>query len=267
MKEIYVSMSGAVASEKYLAIVANNLANVNSVGFKKDTAVFEVRPPEVDFEAMVKSADPDLGLPVPRQQVEGNRNFVRVAGSYTDFSVGPLRATNGPLDVAIEEPEAAGTAAFFAVETAEGTRYTRMGNFQRNSANELVTPSGFRVLGANGGPIRLGSMSVDISKTGAIASDGEDVGSFDVVVFDNPQFLEKTGYGLFSDPDGRAGGRAALEADGVSVRQGYLEMANVNVVEELVKMIEIQRMYTTFQKSLQTMDDASSKAIASVLNA
>ena len=120
--------------------------------------------------------------------------------------------------------------------------------------------------GNGGGTIVLDNDKVTISQEGEIAAEGNVLGAFEVVYFDRPELLEKSGYGLFSDRGGQIQGRAPGPADRVSVRQSCLEMSNVNIVEELVQMIELQRAYTTHQKAIQTMDEATSKVITSVMN-
>jgi len=267
VKELYVAASAAVAREKHLAIVANNLANVNSIGFKRDAAVFQVRPPEMDVATLEATTDEGLRLPHPTQQIEGDRNYVRMAANYTDHSNGALRLTGSPLDVGLDTIGSGPGAPFFAIETPQGTAYTRMGNFHLNLDKELVTVDGQRVLSPAGGAIKLEDANVSIDEAGGILdSEGKNIGAIQIQVFQKPELLGKTGHGLFADTTGQAGGAAPEAADGVRVRQGYLEGANVNIVEELVRMIEIQRAFSTYQKSIQTMDDASSQVIRSAMN-
>ena len=270
MKEMYVALSGAVSREKQLALVANNLANVNSVGFKKDDMVFQVRPPGVDFVLLEKSASPELNLPTPRQRIEGDRNYVRATGSVTNFSTGELRPTERSLDMALVTKGPDRATPFFVVQTPAGERLTRAGDFALNESQEMATRDGYRVLSTAGQPIQVtGSPSeaVYVSPSGDISKGGQDIGSMRVVLAERPDRLVKTGNGLFSDPSGAAQVRDAQADDGVSVRQNLLEMANVNVVAELVKMIEIQRTYTALQKTIQTIDEASSRTITGALSA
>jgi flagellar basal-body rod protein FlgG len=266
MKEMYVALSGAVAREKQLALVANNLANVNSVGFKKDLAVFRVRPPEADLPLLEKSASPRLELPPAAQRMEGDRNYATLAESFTDFSMGTLQPTANPYDMALEarNPGLPGTP-FFVVSTPQGDSLTRMGNFQVNSRQELVTPGGYPVKSQGGDVLKLTGKpgeSIVISPTGEVFTGGQSVGNVRVVMVEQPAQLEKTGSGLFSDKGGQVAVRDVTPADGVSVRQHYLETSNVNVVEELVKMIDLQRAYAGFEKAIQAMDDATGKVVA-----
>lgn len=265
MKELYTALAGAVAREKQLAIVTNNLANANSVGFKKDSTLFEVRPPEADLKTMARSADPGLNLPTPRQWIPGNQESVRIGGTTTDFSTGSLRETGATVDFALESRKAGQGAAFFAVQTPQGTRYTRAGNFALNEKKEVLTRQGDRVLAKGGQPLTMDGANVRVNGNGEVMANGGTAGALGLVYIERPERLQKVGNDLFAL--GQAQPRAVTPADGVVVRQGYLEMANVNIVDELVRMIDLQRSYEAFQKTIQTMDDESSRTISTVLNA
>ena len=264
MKEMYVSLSGAVAQERHLAVLANNLANVNSVGFKREVAVFEVRPPDTRPDIMAQSADAELNLPPVRQMAADSRNYVQMTKTVVDFASGDLRPTGNSLDMALQERDPKKGVAFFAVETPEGERYTRMGNFTTNINQELVTPDGHLVKSREGSALKIPDQHIEVSPKGGIVSKGQEVGSLKVVVFDNPDQLEKIGNGLFSN--GTAGSRELTDSDDITVRGGFVETSNVNIVTELVKMIEAQRAYTTYEKSIQAIDEISSSVINSVLN-
>ena len=261
MKELYVAVSGAISRERQLTSVANNLANVNTVGYKKDTAIFEVRPPEVNWNALENSADVELNLPRAMQREGDYRDYVRVADTFTDHSTGPMRNTERLMDVAIEKQNHEPGAAFFMVETSAGTRYTRMGNFQMNVDGELVTPDGYKVLDDGEQPIDVTGRDTRILQDGTVIVDNDERGQLGLRFFERPDLLDKTGHGLYSDRNGQVAGRDVEADDLVGVRQGFLEMSNVNPVDELVKMIECQRSYSAFQKTIQTMDDAQSQVI------
>ena len=261
MKEMYVALSGAVAQEQHLAILANNLANVNSTGFKRDVAIFEVLPPQARLEMMDQSVSRELDLPPSRQAMLGANNYARIARTDVDFSPGECRPTNNPLDISLQESDSKKGVAFFVVETPQGDRLTRMGNFLINDKQELVTPDGFRVKSSDGGPIKLTGSLAEVSRKGEIAVKGQPAGSLKVSFVEHPEDLEKIGNGLFSDRNGAVKTRDMTDSDGARVRQGYLEMSNVNVVAEMVKMIETQRTFNTFQKSIQGIDDIAGRVI------
>lgn len=263
MKEMYVSLSAAVAHERNLAVIANNLANVNSAGFKREMTVFEVAPPQTNMALLAKSASSELSLPAPAQAMEGVDNYMRIAQTAVDFSHGELRPGTNPFDMALQETDPKKGVAFFVVETPQGDCYTRAGNFLTNSKQELVTADGLRVRGKDGNAINITSSPIEITAAGDISSKGRPLGSLKVAYFDKPENLEKVGNGLFSDQGGAA--RNATATDGVSVRQGCLETSNVNAVAELVRMIETQQAYTGYQKSIQSIDDTAQKAISQVM--
>lgn len=266
MKELYISVSGAIAREQELAIASHNLANARSVGFKKSTPVFEIRLPQTDFEALNNTTDPELELPFPRQMVADERLYVGLAESRLDFTAGPLRQTGRSLDVALETTGQDGGVAFFAVDVEGEEYYTRMGNFFLNEARELVTADGHRVLNDQRRAVELGGQAVTVDAAGTVTDVDGQTRQLAVVVFDRPLDLEPLGQGLYTTRAGGLEPRDMRPEDGVQVRQGSLEESNVNVVEELVRMIQLQRAYTTHQKAIQSMDEASSRTIASVMD-
>lgn len=264
MKELYTALAGAVAREKQLAIVTNNLANANSVGFKRENTLFQVLPPQPDLKTMALSADPGLNLPTPRQWIPGAQEYTRIGGTTTDFSTGTLRETGDPLDFALDAQKPGQGAAFFAVQTPQGTCYTRAGNFALNAKKEVITRHGDHVLAKNGRPLTMDDANVRVSSAGEVMAKGGAVGALNLVYVAHPEQLQKVGNDLFAA--GQAQVRPVTPADGVVVHQGSLEMANVNVVDELVRMIDLQRSYEAAQKTIQSMDDASSQTITTVLN-
>jgi len=267
MKEMYVSLSAAVAQERHLAVIANNLANVNSAAFKKEVAVFEVRPPQVRYDLMERSVSRELELPAPRQMRAGDRNYAALAATAVDFSAGDVRPTSNPFDLALEERDAKGGRAFFVVDTPQGARYTRAGNFVTNKDQELTTPDGYMVQSREGTSVKVPDRLIEVSPRGEVVSRGKPLGALKVVVFDQPGQLEKLGNGLFSDREGAVVPKELTDADAVRVRQGYLEMSNVNVVAELVKMIEAQRAFASYEKAIQSIDDVASRVISGALSA
>ena len=189
MKELYTALAGAVTRERQLAIVTNNLANVNSVGFKKERSLFEARPPEPALKAMARSADPELNLPTPRQWITGSQNQVRIAGTTTDFSTGNLRETGQTLDFALETRKPGSGGAFLAVQTPQGTRYTRAGNFALNEKQEVVTRHGDRVLAKGGQPLTLlDTSNVRVNGNGEVMANGGAMGALNLVYVEHPDW-------------------------------------------------------------------------------
>ena len=266
MKEMYVALSGSSTRDYQMTMSANNLANVNTPGFKKELAVFRVRPAETDLKKMEKSADEQLGLPSVVARLDGDKIYAGVAEGFTDYSTGTLQNTGNPFDMALEMTNPENGTPFFVVQTPSGDKLTRAGNFQVNSKMQLVTPDGYVVKGQDGNPLTLSAKPQEplvVSRQGEIISAGQKIGSVQVALVDDLQRLDKAPSGLYQQQtDGTPAWRMATAADGVVVRNSVLESSNVNVVEELARMIDLQRHYDSFQKAIQSMDEESSKMIS-----
>ncbi len=170
----------------------------------------------------------------------------------TDFSEGIVKETGNPLDFALEGD------GFFVVQTPQGPRYTRAGNFTLDAQRQLVTQDGYPVLG-DGAPIVLNDTTgkgIWLSRDGNFMVDDTQVAHLDVVKFKNPQALERMGNNLYSSTN--ASGQAAPANTGVE--QGYLEGSNVNPVEEMINLLDIYRAYEAQQKTLKAADQLDGHA-------
>ncbi|HEB68248.1 MAG TPA: flagellar basal-body rod protein FlgF [Desulfobulbus sp.] len=235
----YSALSGAISREQAMANISNNLANVNSSGFKKN---------RISFEAMLKGS----------QQVSktGGINYNRIRKIGTDFTQGPLMETGRPLDVAISGK------GFFKVQRGRETLYTRNGNFFTDTNGMLKTAQGFTVLNESNNPIQLINTAgkiISIDESGAITLDttpsGERIQVFSV---SDPQRLSKAGDGLFRAEPGVTS-RPTYDSP---VVQKSLEGSNVNMVEEMVMMIDTQRKFEAFlkvQKSYSRLGERQSE--------
>jgi len=241
--DLYLAASGAAARLRDLDVVANNLANADSTGFKRDSAVFEA-----SLAAALR--DPE-GHPLPGPDATA---FVDAALVATDFAAGPVSATGSPLDVAIRGP------GFFEVDTPEGPRYTRAGSFVVNGAQELSTPDSHPVIG-EGGPIGLGSRPVEIRATGEVVDDqGSVLGRLRVVDFDPPAGLEKVGGGLFRAPESLA---PIPRPDAVLFPRS-LERSNVVPVKELTTLLLLQRAFEMNMQVIATDDQMTQQLLQEV---
>lgn len=250
---MYNALFGALTQEHRLANTANNLANVNTTGYKRETMAFRdvfIRFGHGMLDPISAINEKSL-LPVPDEMAQN-----RIALTHIDFAQGSAKETGNPLDAALQGE------GFFKVRTLEGDFYTRNGNFRLTPGGELVTGQGFPVL-VDGGPVNLEpNARIVIGPDGAIQANGEPVGNFDLVTFENPQVLEKLGQNMFRL---RPGVQAAeLPADNATVMQGYLEGANVEVVREMVNMIEAHRSFEAYQKVMHTAQEADQKVIREV---
>jgi flagellar basal-body rod protein FlgG len=237
---LYVAASGALKKMDWLDSHSNNIANINVPGFKKDYPIYEVHAKAAQ-ESAVNSGE---SLPT--------NAFPKTVRVFTDFSQGQLKDTKSPYDVALSGE------GFFVVETTEGLRYTRKGDFIINSDNELVTKKGHPVMG-EAGVIKLTSAEFMIDKNGIVTEAGKEIGKLRVVTFGKPFPLTKMGEGLYMSNSAETPG---IEAEEATVLQGYLELSNATVVEEMVSMITALRSYETHMKVIKGFDEITDKAIS-----
>jgi flagellar basal-body rod protein FlgF len=243
---LLVGLSRQVALERQLGVVANNIANVNTTGYKSDTAI---------FEEYLKS-------PAHADDFNGNDqrlSFVQDRATIHDFGQGPTERTGSSLDLALEGK------AFFVVQVNGAERFTRNGSFQLNAQGQLATTDGHLVLGANG-PITFqpGDQDISIARDGTITvREGNNTnvdtnrGRLRLASFEQPQLLQKQGGNLFAPPEGVV----AQAATNYAVRQGSVEKSNVNGVSEMAKMIEVMRAYTGIANLIQQLNDVRKASI------
>ncbi len=244
---VYQATAGALIQQYRLDILSNNLANVNTVGFKEDRAYFEL----LEVEPMPLPGEQGEAMPTIGPILLGDPSLE----SYVNFSQGSLRQTGNPLDLAIEGD------GFFNVQTPEGVKYTRNGNFVLGENGLLMTPEGYPVLG-QGGNIQLEEDDpIIIDREGNIEVDGSSVGSIRVTHFPDSQNLQKVGESLFTALDN---GASAIPSENFAMMQGYLELANVDPVRGMVEMIEALRVFEAYQKTLETLDEVDSQAVGDV---
>lgn len=253
---MFSGLFGALTSEHRLDIIANNLANANTTGFKREKYTFEdtfvayahdrIMEPSLDIRQKKLFPEPEI-MARPR-----------IAGYETDFTQGGLKPTGSKMDIAIQGP------GFFKVQGGDGAEYyTRNGNLHKNIAGELVNARGDRLMG-EGGPIALpeNAADVEIGPNGQVFADNVLVGQVQIVELEDPQVLEKFGDNLFRARDGQA----AVEQDPTEtqIAQGFLEASNINVVEEMVNMIETQRAFEAYGKVISQTNDTDTMAIQRV---
>jgi flagellar basal-body rod protein FlgF len=243
---LLVGLSRQMALRRELDVVANNIANINTTGFKTENSKFE-----------------EYLMPVAREnRFEGpdrRVSFVLDRGTWHNMRQGNVETTNNPLDITIDGN------AFLVVQTAGGERYTRNGALQINAQGQIVTSDGSPVLGDNG-PIVLQQLDrqVSISADGRVSviegnNDRTESlrGKLRLVTFAAPQRLQKEGANLFSAP----AGVAAQPATDFRLIQGAVEKSNVNGVYEMTRMIDITRTYTNISSMLQQQNDLRRSAI------
>jgi flagellar basal-body rod protein FlgG len=255
IRSLWISKTGMEGQQTKLDAIANNLANVATNGYKRSGVVFE----DLMYQNLRQSGaatSEQSQLPTGLQIGLG----VRAAATSRNFSQGTLAQTSGQFDIAIEGP------GFFQVQLPDGTTgYTRDGAFQLNANGQMVTSAGYTV--QPGITIPAAARSVTVAKDGTVSvtlqgqAQQQTVGQLQIATFVNPGGLDPMGGNLFSESasSGTANAAAPGSSGHGSLRQGFVEGSNVNVVEELVSMIATQRAYEMNSKSIQTSDQMLQK--------
>jgi len=239
---LYAAVSGAANNQMRLDILTNNLANVNTVGFKEDKLYFHI--PEVAEDPNTSQQQKGFSISAPAQPYE----------TRTDFSPSPLRPTNNTLDLALEGE------GFFCVQTPAGKQYTRRGDFSLAQDGKLITKAGYPVLGKSG-EIVLRGKNIAVNEKGEISVDGNPVDTIQVVGMKQPHMLKKIGGTLFASQGGQVDEK---ELKDIKIKQGFLETSGVNGVRTMTEMIDVLRGYESYQKVIQFLSDATKRSINEV---
>ncbi len=261
-KGVYTALSGAMAQSLKLDTIANNLANVNTPGFKKDQQIFK------EYLTANEKMPEVIQVPKVPGSVEsfydmqgGDKSFVDTAGTYTNFAQGTLRSTGNPMDVAIDGK------GFFEVATPNGVRFTRVGAFKIDGNGQLVTKDGHPVLKAGEAGadpasrvIRIsGQAQVIITDSGDIYEGDNNIGKLSLVDVPQKDSLNKIGASLF---DFKSNAKPeVVNVESPSFKQGYVEGSNVNVVQEMTDMIATTRVFESTQKAIHAYDSMADKLI------
>lgn len=236
---LYTAYSGLRAQSDALEILANNLANINTTGFKEQNAFYTYLKQSVENS----EGSTDLN-DVINQSIQ--------TLSALNFETGSLSETNRDLDVAITGE------GFLAVQTPRGIRYTRNGNLQLNAQSVLTTSEGYPILGTSGRTITLGPGKIRIGESGDIFLDGIQVDRLKIASFNDLSKIEKEGSSLFKS----TAGRTSEKDSDAKIKAGFLEQSNVNPVSSIVRMVEIHRHFEAIQKSVHlVMNEVNAKAI------
>ncbi|MDZ7672992.1 MAG: flagellar basal-body rod protein FlgF [Halanaerobiales bacterium] len=245
IRGLYTSASAMQTNLKRMDVTSNNLANVDTDGYKKDGTV------QRTFSEMLISRYDKNG----KEELGALGTGVEVDESYTNFKEGNIQHTNNKLDLAVKG------SGFFALETPEGIRYSRNGNFYLNDENQVVDSQGNFLLNQNNEPIQIvPGREISIDQQGQIFLGELEGETINLVDFENYDQLTKIGNNLYQTEEGIE----EIEPEGSSIMQGYLEGSNVNVVEEMASMIEVTRAYESNQKVIQTIDNTLDKAVNDV---
>lgn len=252
LKGLYTAYTGMINEQHRMDTMTNNLANANTVGYKKEGATSQ----SFDSILAVKIKDESIGLQNVKR-IGYNNPGVKIGENYTDYTQGSFRVTDNTYDLAL-----AGEG-FFVIEFTNkagetSTMYTRAGQFTLNRDGYLVTEDGDYVLDTQNRRIQLNTLiDSKIRSDGTISQNGVDVARIQVADFEDYNYLEKYGETYYRPVEGAT--RINGEAE---VKSGYLEMANVQIVSEMVNLISITRAYESNQKIIQTYDSSLEIAVS-----
>lgn len=233
---IYIGLSGQMALQTKMNIIANNVANMNTPGFRGQNTVFE------------EYIDKPTGM---REDI----SMVLDYGQYQITDAGPVKTTGNPLDVAIVGP------GFIGIQTPGGVQYTRAGNFGLSADGKLINARGMAVANSGGGDIIIpaDAQNVYIAKDGTVSTDNGELGRIMIHEFSSEQILEPVGNSLYkSDTPG-------TEATQTTMVQGKLEGSNVQSIVEMTRMIDVLREYQSIQNMMRSEHDRQRSAIQRIL--
>ena len=214
-------------------LIANNLSNAQTIGFKREVPVFQ--------SILSKTSERFQNI---------QKDTVKIS-----FLPGPIQKTGNDLDLAIEGE------GFFKVKTPDGVRYTRNGNFSLNKDQVLINASGFPVLGQRGSEITLTGKKIAVGSNGSVMADGNEVDQIAVVTFPGLDVLQKEGYTLMKNGSPE---QEEIKAPESQVVQGALEASNVNAVDEMINLMDSYRTYESCLKIIQADNSMDSKAVNDV---
>lgn len=286
LKGLYTAYTGMINEQHRMDVLTNNLANATTNGFKKEGTTSEAFDTVLAYKIKDLSEPGNLPRPMatnrPVDEEEANNPLnetymdrrisrtglnlgVKIGENYVDYSEGPIKETGNPLDLALTD------RGFFAIEYTNkagetSTKYTRDGNFTMNSQGYLQTQDGDYVLDEDGRRIQMDpALEIGINRNGDIFQDGELIATIGITDFEDYNYLERFGENLFQPVEGATVlDREAVQEEfgtNTDIRVGYLEMANISVVTEMVNMIALQRQYESNQKVITTYDDTLEQAV------
>lgn len=258
IRGIFTAASAMLSSTAKMDVIANNLSNCSTTGFKRQGVSFAAFPGmllrRINDASLDSTARLLAGLPPvdPRPAVGWLDTGTVTREVVTDWSAGRLKRTDERFDLAVEGE------GLFVVDTPRGPLYTRKGEFRLDPDGYLCTSEGFRVLGEDG-PIRVSGDEFAVGRDGSVLSGGRVIGRISVVGFLRPEALRREGDSLF---DGR--GAEPFPVDNPRIAQGFLELPNFEPVREMVDLIEVMRSYESSQRLVRAHDETLAKAVNEV---
>ena len=241
LRGLYISGTAMRTLDKRMNTLSNNITNADTVGYKSDTFVTRA------FNDVLIERLYDPSVLSQTRQVGPLNYGVLVDELVVSHAQGPLRSTERAYDMALAQPD-----TFFTVETPDGPRYTRAGDFHIDGDGALLTAEGNRVMGRNG-PIQASTNPDDrfiVNDWGEVFINDTYVDTLNVVAFDDPAALRKEGSNLFADPSESGANEVTAQ-----VKQGYLEGSNATMATAMIDMMTVARAYETNQRIIQMTDE------------
>ncbi len=247
IRGLYSAASGMIAIEKRQSVISNNIANASTPGFKRQA------PVQLGFYEVFTNT--------PRHAYYFNRDSAPGGGTkfvetYSDTSMGMLRATDNPLNAALLGP------GYFVVDTPEGERFTRSGDFTRSAEGYLITASGHPVQSVTGGPISVDGASIAIGSDGTVQVDGLPAGQIRLVEFTSPERLTRDGKNFYAASEEVL--RQSSPATETTIEQKQLEMSNVHLPNEMINLMLGMRAYEANQRVISALDGTMGRLIEQV---
>ena len=259
LRGFYTAASGMISQQRQQEAMANNIANMNTPGYKADQTSLRAFP-EMLMQKMGRTNLPTTeSLSLSNHTPVGSLNTgVYAQEMIPNFEQGDLKETGMPTDLALvsdQSPDETGDVFFTVQNEAGDIRYTRNGNFTVDGHGALVTNQGYHVLDQAGNPIQTNGTSFNVQSDGMLEVDGQNI-QLGIAYIENTHDLEKEGNDLFN------GDATALPADAsYTVEQGALENANVDSLQTMTKMMQAYRMFETNQRVLKAYDESMGKAV------
>lgn len=252
---IYSATSGAIAQATYLDVIANNLANSETVGFKADDVTFGDFFVNAQSRRGVQNFLQEEEAPLSTNLATRHQGYVTISQPYTDLSAGAKRYTGGSLDLAIQGE------GYFKVQLGDNTFYTRDGRLHVDADGELAIASGAKLLDGGGNPVRVPAGDLAINEEGTILSKGSQVGQLATYTLPNTKAIEKAGSTLLRYNDTA---QPAVVSAKSQVMEGYLEQSNVNPMREMTRMIQVNRSFEIMNKVIKSFRDLDGQAVSEI---
>lgn len=244
LRSLYTAGTGMITQRAKMDVIINNITNMDTIGYKNDQVITR------SFSDLLLDRLNDPAI-LNQTRVGGLGTGIHVDELVMDFKQGPLEQTDNKTDMAIVGP------GYFCVNTPQGMRYTRAGNFQVNNQGMLLTQEGYQVLGQNGQALRVGSGDFTVNDDGSVFANGQQVGALRIVQFADEGVLRKVGDNLLAPYNNE---QPAI-AQNIMIKQGFTEGSNVEAAREVADMMMTNRVYESSQRMLRMIDESLSKTV------